>query len=451
MRNLLLPALSWPLSFSDQQLGLDLIEIAVGGISIEGNATGALIALEKLNEILVPVSGGGSVKLFNKPRRTRASRPLIAAIVAEEKNVNGNQVSPLMGGRLVAREGTMLLGDMAVLTECVHISLQLQLNIPRFISAQTLRPRGRAKRPTVSLPFALASAREIASDEEEVAFGSDANVIMGSPALYAYALSKTSSDHFFNLVDAVSETIVNWLRGCPDLQRHQIVYRPTYTLSRAEWYVEFETKDPRRQISRLMPLLSRQGKAGNVFRRRLTGQVKTFGKYSHAMQIELSKGIKQTTYSKTNRRIRFETKYRRSCFHRLFGKRTGLSRQKVGEALEVLRVHARRQLVRIFETLSAGIEPSNEGLARDDLVGCIYHFCDHLAYAEEICRSLRDTGRVTVENGSVLRATIKTLREEQVLRFVRHSVYTVTDEFEAALRDLMAQPGAAMARQARIN
>ncbi|MEP4805793.1 MAG: hypothetical protein ABJZ69_15395 [Hyphomicrobiales bacterium] len=142
-------------------------------------------------------------------------------------------------------------------------------------------------------------------------------------------------------------------------------------------------------------------------------------------------------------------KYKRACFRRLIGRHTALRADDLGRALETLRHHASRELQNIFDALVAAVAPASDGPSRDDLVGIIAHFSQGMAFFEEIIRSLRDTGRVIVENGSSLRPSVDILRQVRVLRFVRHSVYTVTDEFEAALRQLMSQPGAAMQTQMR--
>lgn len=115
-----------------------------------------------------------------------------------------------------------------------------------------------------------------------------------------------------------------------------------------------------------------------------------FGKHSYAMQIELAHGIKQTTYSKTNRRVRFEVKYGRQSYRRLIGRSSRLTEGQLADALNTLREHAERQLSRIFAALTAGFQPSPQGSTRDDLVLCIGHFTEHLAFSEEIQRSLRD-------------------------------------------------------------
>ena len=186
-------------------------------------------------------------------------------------------------------------------------------------------------------------------------------------------------------------------------------------------------------------------------RRRLTGRVTRFGPHSHGVQVELARGIKQTTYAKTNRRVRFEMKYRRSCFPRLIGSRTRLSREALSTALQSLRRHALREFGRIFEEIDVETEMSPETPTSDDLLLCVGRFCERLEYSEEIIRSLRDNGNVVVENGSVLRPSIDNLREARVLRFLRHTVYTVTDEFEPALQELMSQSGAAFSHESRMN
>lgn len=140
-------------------------------------------------------------------------------------------------------------------------------------------------------------------------------------------------------------------------------------------------------------------------------------------------------------------KYGRQCYRRLFGRRSRLTEEQFVYALSKLREHAERELARIFKALTAGTRPPAEGASRDDLALCIGHFTDHLAFSEEILRSLRDTGRIVVENGSIMRPSLNALKEASVLRFVRHSVYTVTDEFEGALRELMSEPGAAQRRR----
>lgn len=451
MRKVLVPELTWPLRLSEYQLALDLVEITIDGIRIEGETTLSMVSLEHLNELVVCAADGYTVPLFNRPRRRTGSRPLTANIRTETERRNGQLVGPIFSGRLVAFESTSISDNYIGLRECVKIRLNLQLNVSRFLSVQSFQENRFRNILRPLLPFALAGNRDVCIEGDEVSFGCDGNVIMGSGATYRYSASKQSSAHLIDLLNAITETISCWLRNRFKNGDNEVICHPQFSLSKAEWYAEFRTHDPRRHVTRFTPSLMRQGRVGNVFRRRLTGQVRTFGKHSHAIQIELAKGIKQTTYPKTNRRIRFEMKYGRSCFQRLFGRRTQLTERRLVNALTVLRTHATRELPKIFNALNAGVRPANDGPTRDDLVMCIGHFTEHLAFTEEIHRSLRDTGRVVVENGSVLRPSIDALRRVGVLRYVRHSVYTVTDEFEAALRSLMAEPGAAMENEMRAS
>ena len=269
--------------------------------------------------------------------------------------------------------------------------------------------------------------------------------------MYRYAASKTAVDHLHDLIRSILETITAWLRNCLHIGNNRVLCYPTFALAKAEWYAEFRTHDPRRHVTRFIPILLRQGRVGNVYRRRLTGQIRTFGKHSHAMQIELANGVRQTTYAKTNRRIRFEIKYGRTCYRRLVGHRSRLTVQQFTAALNALREHAERELPRILSALATGVQPAPQGLTREDLILCIGHLADPLPIAEEIYCSLRDTGRVVVQNGSELRLSLDVLRREGVLRYVRHSVYTFTEEFEAALRELMAERGAAQEQWMRAS
>lgn len=451
MKDLLVPPMDWPLELSDQQLGLDLVETTISGILVEGDASRCMSALERLNELPVGTSDGHEVALFNRPRPRTARRPLTAKVRTERVRRNGVPIAPVFSGLLVAIRGRLPTHQYAGSRECVKIRLHLKLNVPRFISAQRAMSHRAGTQPRAAQPFALAGVAAPMIENDEVAFGDDGNVIIGHEAIYRYAASKPAVDHLFDLIQTILETITSWLRDRLYNGNNRVICHPTFALAKAEWYAEFRTHDPRRHVTRFMPILLREGRVGNVYRRRLTGQIRTFGMHSLSMQIEIANGIKQTTYAKTNRRVRFEMKYGRTCFRRLIGRRSGLTADQFAAALNALREHAERELPCILSALATGIQPAPQGLTREDLILCIGHFTDHLAIAEEIHRSLRDTGRVVVENGSILRPSINVLRREGVLRYVRRSVYTVTEEFEAAVRELMAEPGAAQEQWARAS
>lgn len=444
MREWLVPPLSWPLSLSDRQLGLDLVEVEISGIRVDGDATHALAVLGRLNRLQVCTSDGGRVQLFNRPHCRAPSRPLTANIRTETKTHRGQKVAPVISGRLVASIGRLPTHRYEGSEECVNIKLELKLNVPRFIAAQSFRPPFSPSPPTAVQPFALAGRRQATVENEEVAFGTDGNILMGSQATYRYAAAHSSVVHLNDLISSILDTITGWLNDCIESRNNQVTCHPVFTLSKAEWYAEFWVRNPRGMVARFVPVLSRQCRVGNIFRRRLTGQVRTFGPHSEAMQIELAAGVKQTTYSKTSRRIRFELKYGRSCFRRLIGRRTRLTLEQLSSALDRLRGHAAGQLRRIFSALTSDTQPKREGMTRDELVLYIGSLSDDRWYAEEILHSLRNTGRVVSENGSILRSSITNLVKARVLRFVRHGVYTVTEDFEGALHELMTEPGAAM-------
>ena len=457
MRELVVPDISWPLSLEPQQLSLDLVEITIRGIRVEGEAAKCWRVLQSLPKLRVPVSGGGTTPLFYRPHRRDPFSPLEAKVRRSTRRVNGLLVAPVFKGRLVARRERLPTHSYAGSQECVNISLELKLNVPRFLSKQSYRrticrgtgPVRDCMRTRMKRPVALAGPRSVVVHADEAEFGRDGNVLMGEAPVYQYAASKCFSLHCFDLINAIVEAISSWLRDRLNRRHNQLICSPSFSLAQVEWHAEFWTFSPRRQVNLFTPALLRQGKTCNIFRRRLTGQVRQYGPHSHAIQIALAKGISQTTYSKTSRRVRVEMKYKRACFRRLIGRRIALREEDLGRALETLRHHASRELQNVFDELLASVAPASDGPSRDDLVGIIAHFSQGMAFFEEIVRSLRDTGRVVVENGSSLRPTVDILRHVRVLSFVRHSVYTVTVEFEAALRELMSQPGAAMETQMR--
>lgn len=449
MRDVLVPGLSWPLSLGPRQLFLDLVEVSVEGLRVHGNSTATMIALERLNTIDLQSASGGTVRLFNRPRSSRGTRPLTAAVRTQQDSVGGQKTAPVFSGRLVAKHvrlNEFLHGS----DEAVDIKLDLLLNIPRFVAAQVLDGTGMFNPITARQPLKLAGPREALQTDDETMFGGDGNVVMGDERVYAYAAFGGPTTHLNRLISEISETILAFLRDCPQIQNESVTFLPHFTLKKAEWFAEYMTFDPRRQVTYLMPFLSKQGRSGNVYKRKLTGQMRSFGPHSLAMQIDLAEGIKQTTYAKTNRRLRFEVKYSRKCFSRLVGRRTQLSRNQFSEALTQLGGHASRQLRKIFAELSNAIEPLDDHQTRDDLCMMIGLLSEDSHIAEEIIRSLRDTGRVTVRIGSELRPSVTRLCDACVLRFVRHSVYSVTAENEFALQELMMQPGAAMAKQMQV-
>lgn len=451
MREHLIPDLTWPVSLNSQQLSLDLVEVTVRGICVEGKASDSLRAIERLRELRVPVAGGGTTRLFNEPHKRYSTSPLVAQVNQSGSRVRGALVTPVFSGRLIAKEGRLLAHQHNGSQECVNITLVLNLNVPRFLASQSYSTGTVRSRPlprfSSNRTMSLAGHRGFKSDKYEVAFGKDGNVLLGPDQLYNYASSKCSVRHFFDLLNSVLGSITRWLQNCDHLRNNKVVSSPRLFLSRVEWHAEFATNDPRRELNRLAPTLLRQGQSGNIFRRRLSGQVRMFGPYSQAVQITLSKGIKMTAYAKASRRIRFEMKYWRGGLQGVIGRRTRPTPRDLAEKLHKLRQHARSALQVIFDELFRARRPESDGPSRDDLVARVARLSDSYCDSEEVVRSLRDSGRVIVENGAPMRRTINNLRSHGILRFIRHSVYTVTDEYEFALQQLMAQPGAAFEQE----
>lgn len=447
MRERFLPPFTLPVPFSERQVSIDLVEIRVAGLSILGDAEYADRVLRRINELKVLASDGTKISLFNKPHRTLVGGQTQAKITTAGELHNERRLRPVFAGRLIAsrrRDPTSTYCGSRDLTE---ISLSLKLNVARFLSAQRFRVFGEKRRVSAVRPLALAYSSNFQIEDDEVSFGNDGNVVMGSQLVYTYAVSGRPYSHFFNLLQSIVETIASWIEDRLDSAYNRLQRSVHYSLSHIEWYSEFGAHDPRRIVARLMPVLARLGKRGNVFRRRLNGQVKQFGPHSHGLQIELSAGKKQTTYCKTNRRIRFEVKYGRKSFHGIFGRRTGLNQDGLSLAIEKTRRNAIKELASIFRCVNRLSESMPDHKTRDDLCLVIGAHSESLGIAEEILRSLRQKGAITVENTSILRPSIDRLSSSEigVLRYVRHSVYTVTDEFELALRELMGQRGAEQA------
>lgn len=291
MKELVVPPLKWPLQLSPRQLCIDLVETTISGISIEGDASKCMDVLKRLNEMKVLTATGQSVALFNKPRPRGPQRPLTATIQTKRVKRNGTPIAPVLSGQLVATRGRLATHHFEGSRECVNIKLRLKLNVPRFISAQKIQLRRLGLRPRASQPFALAGAAAPMIENDEVAFGRDGNVVMGNPTKYRYTACKPATDHLKDLISSLLETITHWLRNHLPKGNNLDDCRPIFSLAKVEWYAEFHTHDPRRQVSRFIPILSRQGRVGNVYRRRLTGQIRTFGTHSYAMQIELANGV----------------------------------------------------------------------------------------------------------------------------------------------------------------
>jgi hypothetical protein len=445
MRNVFLPSFALPVPFNERQLSLDLVEVNIEGISIRGDHARAESSLRRLDELKVTASDREPIALFNKPHRTLQGNRLEATIAKGGEAAQGRTFLPVLSGKIVAvfsKDPTAIYLESRDITE---VSLRLKLNLPRFLSAQSFVRVSRTQKIFARRPFALARCDGHQVEDDEVAFGRDYNIVMGDSRVYEYALLKSPTAHLQDLIAAIAETVSGWIEDCIDPAYNRLQKTLTYSLSSIEWYAEFSAHDPRRTVARLGPVLTRQGKKANVVRRRLTGQVKQFGPHSHGMQIELAVGKKMTTYSKTSRRVRFEEKFRRNSLYRIFGRRTCLSSDEFYKALEKTRLKAVKDLTSIFAALNRQVEEFSDEKTRDDLCLTIGAFTESLGCAEEIQRSLRQSGRVTAENGSILRPSIDRLIEVGVLHYVRHAVYTVTDEYEMALRDMMNQPGAEQA------
>lgn len=439
MRDLIVPELGWPLDYVEDRLCLDLVEIELACFQLEGDPVAAMVAMSSLHEMEVSTVDGRTVPLFNRPKRRRAGHPLKVGIRSAASG--SDRIAPILSGRLVAVETTSWSNDHIGLRPCVKVKVYAHFNVARFLAAQRYRRFRTAPHVRPRMPFALAGSRHPQVYGDEVAFGGDGNVLMGSPALYAYAASKSSILHLIDLLTGFLSGVEQWVRERVSGSEVEIVSHPRFALKRVEYHIETHCLNPRARIREFFPSLLRQGQIGNVYKRMLTGQVRQFGPYSLGVQIQLLEGVKLTTYAKTNRRIRFEVKYSGLGISGRVGRRTDLMMAQLSDVLRDVRHHAWDQLQRILLEVVQSAMPLQEVYSPYDLCREIGVAADTSEVAEELFQSLCHTGRIVVPQNSILRSAVNNLTKSGVLRFTSYALYSVSDEYEFALRTLMKEHG----------
>jgi hypothetical protein len=407
-------------------------------------------SLSELTNARVESKDGTRVQLFNRSRPQFRGGPPVLRVRTAGLKTGTQTISPIFSGSVKSRRCRLPTEPNRRRRYYSDVSLHLSLNVARYLSAQNVSLF--AERPLLCdvSDVALAGDRSIQEENDERSFGLDANVVMGSPATYRFALSKSPACHLIDLISTIREKITQNLQACIEGRNIRLEVGDEHSLTRVEWHVEFQTLDPRNEVTRLMPLLSRQCVKGNVYKKTLTGQIKIFGPSSQGLQIQLAEGKKVTTYAKTNLRLRMEIKYHRTGLSRVIGPRTRLSANELRRKLDLAGDRAQRDLSELMLGLTPDPPLTHKMPSRDHLVLLINEFSPNLLDSEEIMIQLRDRGRIAVERGSPLRAAVNALREQGVLRFVRYAVYGITDEFRPALNQLMSQDGAVFAIESRI-
>lgn len=456
MREVFVPDFNIPLVLQYRQMSIDLVSLKIDGLRIVGDHVHGESAFASLARMSVRDRDGRAIRLFNPCRRSGSQtregnrRPARIAVRKEVSVVEGIKIVPMFTGRLQTQRGRYPpANESHGSREYTDVTIYLEFNFARFLSGQSYFRRSDGT-VQMSWPEAFAIEKSTPRHEGEVAFGNEGNLVIGADEIYEHALNFAPVRQFIRALDSLMGAIVEELRSYSLSRDIAIEYEPSYGIRRAEWYAEYSAHDPRRELNRIMPILSRVGVSGNVFRKQLTAKVFRFDPHSHAFQTQLKAGVRQTTYSKSNRRLRFEVKYSQKGVSSVFGRRSGLSDAGLRRALIELRDDASRELERVFGEINRVFDAiGNCRYNRDDLVLWIATFAESPSDADEIVFSLRDVGRVAVEPGSPLRGSIDRLARRHILRPVRRSVYSVTDNFQCALRQLMSQEDAALAEQAR--
>ena len=323
--------------------------------------------------------------------------------------------------------------------EAVRLSMQVSLNLTRFIQAQKLRKPSRPENPALDGDMVLAIHPRQSWYRSEIVLLPASNVIIGSPHKFGYALRNSTANLFQTYIDEVHTRVFSLLGEQMSENSVNLTEVPYRSLQTMEIYWEFSDNDPIRLVENLTQPLHRLSHHISVTQEIIENYREETTCESRCVTINLTAEIRLRVYAKTSRRVRFEVDFSRAAVRKVCRGQTGQTNQQMAEKVQRLINRAVSELNWVLSELRREVPI---GVPQHTMVGLIAEIVKTIgdtAISQAVISGLHTFGRLAPEGNPVFLKVAHDLRDAKILRTLGgRSIYVATDEYEEALRALMA-------------
>lgn len=424
-RSRFMPELDRNPSFPIGRACIDRTEVKIDGFSIRGiNALEALHSF--IHEAGLPI-GDPEQRLFHSTSISRLRHPfLVGTSTGRNEGVKG---SPVFIGKMEGRGGS---------AGVLRFSFDSKMNVTRAIQAQRLIGRIDAVQPRRRGNYSLQLSKSERNWHDEYALTKEDNLLIGPDLRFSYAMSRTPSAHFLELLHNVARAISEPLREAADRHNAQAEVSLNYTLKGLEVYWEFSTPYPVSTVDLLAPKLQ-----GAVNRSRTTARAVKLVEngrlqQSWSIQIDLGREMMLRVYAKTNKRVRFEISWGRVAIAREAGRRSELNAEGLVEAVDRLVARSSERLTELFNEMSPPVYGTVQSRTVDDLLRAVAKAHPDPAICAMVLDGLRHNDRIVPEGCQPLLEAVRRLKRQRVLRVIRpyQGWYGLTPQYAEALEAL---------------
>lgn len=421
-RSSFMPALDESPTFPVGRACLDKAEIRLEGFSVRGvNALEAFHTF--LNEAGLPI-GDPVQRLFHATSMNRIRHPFrVGMLTGRSEGFSG---SPVFSGKLEGRGSSAgILG----------FSFDSKMNVTRAIQAQRLIGKIGATQPRRNKSYLLQLSKSDRNWHDEYSLTKEDNVLLGHDLRFAYAMSRSPSRHFVELLSNVERAISEPLNDAAHRHNVQVGASLNYNLKGLEVYWEFSTPYPVSTVDLLAPKLQ-----GAVNRSRTTARAVRLAQagrlqQSRSIQIDLGLEMILRVYAKTNKRVRFEVSWGRNAIAREVSRRSALDAERLVETVDRLVARSSERLTELFSEVSPPVYATVRALTVDDLLHAVGKAHPDPAICAMILDGLRHQDRIVPEGCQPLLEAVRRLKRQNVLRVIRpyQGWYSLTSRYLTAL------------------
>lgn len=432
-----LPEFSTVTSVTARNAMIDRFEMEIGDFSLVGDEDDICYVLNNLDAFPIQTASGQEVRLFNAANNLRLRSQVRTEFARRGTGAGFYRPFPVVSG-ILRKSGRRSPSMPRIQGEAVRLSMQVSLNLTRFIQAQKFRRPSRPRNPALSADIVLAIHPRQSWYQNEIVLLPASNVIIGSPHKFGYALRNPTANLFQIYVDEV-QTRVSSLLGEQMADRGvHLIEVPYRSLQTMEIYWEFSDNDPIGLVERLTQPLHRLSHHISVTRAIIENFREETTCESRCVTINLTAETRLRVYAKTTRRVRFEVDFSRAAVRQVCGGQTGQTNQQMTEKVQLLIDRAVSEMNWVLSELRREVPTGVPQNTTVGLISKIIKELDDAATSQAVISGLHTFGRIAPEGNPVFLEAAHRLRDAGVLQTLRRqSIYVVTDEYEAALRGLM--------------
>lgn len=435
-----LPPFRSSTSVDEENAMVDRLQLEIGDWVLRGVSDDIMSVLNYLGSyITVSTSSLIHVPLF-APASVRSLNYRVNVDISQGgRGASAYSAKPIFSGSLM-KAGRRRDGYPNIPRGQVRLAFRCNLNPTRFLLAQRYTVTRSASRSRPITPYAFAIRRERRWGTRELPLMPATNVVLGNAYPFGYLRRLGLEDHCRIFLDETYNLLAAAITEPMRSEGVSVAHGNYRSLSACEIYWEFSDPNPIGLVAEITPSLMRLSALCSVRHQVVEDIREGLDRDSLVVSIKFSHEVWLRVYAKTNLRIRLEFVFKHEAIHSIARGQTCGENASVVSKISTLKHWAIGEMNWVLSELHRRVP---EGVRQETVVGLLSRIVGVLqdrGGEEAVVASLQTYGRLAPQGNAPMLALARALREAGVLRPLRRGspIYVVTDEYEAALRDLCA-------------